>query len=158
MQRKCLVCVICNSNSIHSFIFKLSITIAHIEDVHLLFFAHLKKKSFWGSWIYTFFLIKMLRLLFCVICNSNSFHSLLCKLCIIVFIHWTWAIPFLCTFDIYIFLNSGLLNLNIIPPEMLRAIPEKNTWEGKTAGDIFFYGWLVRKVFKLYGSLVFDQI
>ena len=25
-------------------------------------------------------------------------------------------------------------------------------------GDIFFYGWLVRKVFKLYGSLVFDQI
>ena len=39
-----------------------------------------------------------------------------------------------------------------------RAIPEKNTWEGKTAGNIFFYGWLVRKVFKLYGSLVFDQI
>ena len=29
---------------------------------------------------------------------------------------------------------------------------------GKTAGDIFFYGWLVWKVFKLYGSLVFDQI
>ena len=29
---------------------------------------------------------------------------------------------------------------------------------GKTAGDIFFYGLLVRKVFKLYGSLVFDQI
>ena len=40
----------------------------------------------------------------------------------------------------------------------IRAIPEKNTWEGKTAGDIFFYGWLVRKVFKLYGLLVFDQI
>ena len=40
----------------------------------------------------------------------------------------------------------------------LRAIPEKNTWEGKMAGDIFFYGWLVWKVFKLYGSLVFDQI
>ena len=37
-------------------------------------------------------------------------------------------------------------------PFLLRAIPEKNTWEGKTAGDIFFYGWLVRKVFKLYGS------
>ena len=29
---------------------------------------------------------------------------------------------------------------------------------GETVGDIFFYGWLVRKVFKLYGSLVFDQI
>ena len=44
-----------------------------------------------------------------------------------------------------------------------RAIPEKNTGVGvggggKTAGDIFFYGWLVRKVFKLYGALVFDQI
>ena len=36
----------------------------------------------------------------------------------------------------------------------VRAIPEKSTWEGKTAGDIFFYGWLVLKVFKLYGSLV----
>ena len=43
-----------------------------------------------------------------------------------------------------------------------RAIPEKKPGGGggggKTAGDIFFYGWLVQKVFKLYGSLVFDQI
>ena len=30
--------------------------------------------------------------------------------------------------------------------------------EGKMAIDIFFYGWLVQKVFKLYGSFVFDQI
>ena len=29
---------------------------------------------------------------------------------------------------------------------------------GKTAGDIFFKGWLVWKDFKLYGSLVSDQI
>ena len=28
---------------------------------------------------------------------------------------------------------------------------------GKTAGDIFFYGWSVRTFFKLYGSLVFDK-
>ena len=28
---------------------------------------------------------------------------------------------------------------------------------GETAGNIFFYGWLVGKVFRLYGSLVFDQ-
>ena len=41
---------------------------------------------------------------------------------------------------------------------VLRAIPEKKTSEGKTAGDIFFYGWLVFKFFKLYGSLVSDQI
>ena len=39
-----------------------------------------------------------------------------------------------------------------------RVIPEKKTWEGKRAGDIFFYGWLVPKVFKLYGSLVSVQI
>ena len=30
-------------------------------------------------------------------------------------------------------------------------------YKGINAGDIFFYGWLVRTVFKLYGSLVFDQ-
>ena len=41
---------------------------------------------------------------------------------------------------------------------LFRAIPEKKTWDGKTVGDIFFYGWLVLKVFKLYGSLVSDQI
>ena len=29
---------------------------------------------------------------------------------------------------------------------------------GETAGDIFFYGWLVRKDFKFNGSLVSDQI
>ena len=29
---------------------------------------------------------------------------------------------------------------------------------GKTAADIFFHGWLVRKDFKLYGSFVSDQI
>ena len=40
---------------------------------------------------------------------------------------------------------------------LIRAIPEKNTWGGKTAGDIFFYGWSVRTFFKLYGSLVFDK-
>ena len=38
-----------------------------------------------------------------------------------------------------------------------RAIQEKSTQEEKTAGDIFFYGWLVRKVFKLYGSLVSEK-
>ena len=30
--------------------------------------------------------------------------------------------------------------------------------EGETAGDIFFEWWLVQKLFKLYGSLVFDRI
>ena len=41
----------------------------------------------------------------------------------------------------------------------IRAVPEKNTWgRGETAANIFFYGWLVRKDFKLYASLVSNQI
>ena len=56
-------------------------------------------------------------------------------------------------------LTSKLGEINMIYSQYkVRAIPEKSTWEGKTAGNIFFYGWLVPKVFKLYGSLVFDQI
>ena len=40
--RGCQVCVTCNSNSFHSFILKLCIMdCSHIEDVHLLFSAHL---------------------------------------------------------------------------------------------------------------------
>ena len=40
----CLFCVICNSNTFHTFIFKLCIMIidcSHIEDVHPSFCAHL---------------------------------------------------------------------------------------------------------------------
>ena len=38
----CLVCVICNSNSFYSFIFKLFLVIfQNITDVHFLFFTHL---------------------------------------------------------------------------------------------------------------------
>ena len=38
---ECLVCVICNSESFHSFIFKtLYNDCSHIEDVHHLFCAH----------------------------------------------------------------------------------------------------------------------
>ena len=47
---------------------------------------------------------------------------------------------------------------------MIRAIPEKiprgggGGGGGEKANDIFFYGWLVRTFFKLYGSLVFEKI
>ena len=50
---------------------------------------------------------------------------------------------------------------------MTLGYSRKNTWGGgggggggggKRAGNIFFYGWLVRKDSKLYGSLVSDQI
>ena len=41
MLRGCLICVICNSTSFHSFILKQHIDFTRIEDVHLLFCAHL---------------------------------------------------------------------------------------------------------------------
>ena len=46
--------------------------------------------------------------LVCVICNSNSFHSFIFKLCT----HWRCAPTFLFTFDNILFL--GVLNLDII--------------------------------------------
>ena len=48
---------------------------------------------------------------------------------------------------------------------MAKGYSRKNTWGGGGGGgggkmedDIFSYGWLVRKDFKLYGSLLSDQI
>ena len=40
----------------------------------------------------------------------------------------------------------------------LRAIPEKKTLDGEDGRQYIFLWVLVRKVFKLYGSLVSDQI
>ena len=81
--RGCLVCVICNSNSVHSFIFKLYIMIVHtlkmwtsyfVRLFHCFFsfltgvesrhFPHLSvhPQHFWGCQV-------------CVICNSKSFNS-----------------------------------------------------------------------------------
>ena len=63
-----------------------------------------------------------------------------------------------------LFLRYGYrVHIGLNSSEWLRAIPEKNTGGvggggGGTAGDIFFYGWLVWKVFKLYGSLMVNQI
>ena len=88
MLRGCLVCVICNSDSIHSFLFKPCIMIVHTlkmctyNFVHIL---HFFKKFFMVLNLDIFFLFKMLRwCLVCVICNSNSFHSLIFKLCIVI--------------------------------------------------------------------------
>ena len=60
--------------------------------------------------------------------------------------------------EVVFFLVCGVTSRSlamVMSRQSLRAIPEKNTWEGKTAGNIFFYGWLVLKVFKLYGSNFF---
>ena len=63
---------------------------SHIEDVHLLFCAHfINSFSFFGDVeLKTFFLSKMFRwCVVCVICNSNSFHSFLLKLCIMIVLY-----------------------------------------------------------------------
>ena len=54
----------------------------------------------------------------------------------------------------------GLKNPKVPQTEVsvLRAIPEKKYLGVEDGSDVFFYGWLVRKVFKLYGSFVSDQI
>ena len=60
---------------------------SHIEDVHLLFCARLKDifTFFTGVELKTFFPSEMLRgCLVCVICNSNSFHFFIFKLCTMI--------------------------------------------------------------------------
>ena len=83
MLNWCPVCVICNSNSCQSFMFKfLHNHCSRIEDVNLSFCAHL---------INNFLFLKDVELrhfsirnakgcLVCVICNSISFHSFIFKL------------------------------------------------------------------------------
>ena len=94
MLRGFLVCVICNSNSIHSqlqqysflYIHTLHDDFSHIEDVHLPFCAHfIFFLIFDGCWTWTFFHQKMLRgCLVFVICNSNSIQYFIFKLCLMV--------------------------------------------------------------------------
>ena len=69
----------------HLFIFNLYNDCSHIEDMHLLFYAHFMIFfSFWGAEL-RLFPFKMIRWrLVCVICNSNSFHSAIFKLCIMI--------------------------------------------------------------------------
>ena len=79
----CLVCVICNSKSFLSFLFKFCILIVHIFKVCTFYFVHTSQLffSFLGD-----FPSKMLRdSLVYVIRNSKSFHYFLFQLCIMVF-------------------------------------------------------------------------
>ena len=88
MIRGCLVCVICNSNSNYSFIFKLYTMIVHTLKMCTLYFVHISYFFFsflTGVVLRHFFSSEMLRgCLVCVICNSNSIHSLISKLCILI--------------------------------------------------------------------------
>ena len=81
MLRGCLVCVISNYNSFHSFIFKLCKMIVHSSSyfIRISWFFHCFSGVGGGSDI---FFRKILRgCLVYVICNSNSFHFLMLKLC-----------------------------------------------------------------------------
>ena len=88
MLRGCLACVICNSNSIHSFIFKLHSMIVHTLRMCTSYFLHVSQFFFsflTGDELRHFFLSEMLRgCLVCVICNSNSIHFFIFKLCIMI--------------------------------------------------------------------------
>ena len=122
MLRGCLVCAICNSNSIHSFIFKLCIMIVHTLKMCTLYFIHI-------SWIFFYFfgvlnidifsLEKLRWFLFCVICNSKSFHSLLFKLCIMIVHTLNMCLPFLCKFYKHFLIFWAVELRNFIPPEIL---------------------------------------
>ena len=116
----CLVCVICNSNSFYSFIFKtFHNEFSHIEDMHLLFCAHL---------IIFYYILGLLNLniimsapplvcLHCVICNSNNYHFYLFKPCIPNSDILNMCNSFYCAALIYIFRTFfWMLNLNIFTP------------------------------------------
>ena len=84
MRSGCLLCVICDSNSFHSFIFKLCIMIVHTLKMCTLYFVY-EVLFFFGVLSLDTFRYKMLRwCLVCVICNSNSFHFFM-KVCIMSF-------------------------------------------------------------------------
>ena len=84
-----LVCVICNSNSfLFLYIQTLPNGCSYIEDMHLPFCAHLINIFsilFTGVELRHFSPSEIRRgCVVCVICDSNSFHSFIFKLCIMV--------------------------------------------------------------------------
>ena len=102
MLRWFLVCVICNSKSFHSLIFKLCIMIVHTLNMCLSFLCKFDKHFFIFRAVELrhFFPSEMLRgCLICVICNSSSFHSFIFKLCIMSGHTLNMYTLYLCTFD-----------------------------------------------------------
>ena len=114
MLRGCLVCVICNANSIHYFIFKLCIMTVNTSKMSAFYLCTFCEYFYiLGGLELRYFSLEMLRwFLVCVICNSKKFHSLIVKLCIMIVHTLIMCLPFLYKFDKY-FLILGLLNLDI---------------------------------------------
>ena len=102
MLRGCLVCVICNSYSIHSFIFKLYIIIVHTFKMCPFYYTHFMNIALFGGGgggLNLRHFLEMLRwFLVCVICNSKSFHSSIFKLCLMIINTLNICLPFLCKF------------------------------------------------------------
>ena len=82
MRRGCLVCVICNSNSFDSFIFKLCIVIVNTLKMCTFYFVHISIYFYYifggvELWIFYRKLLRGWGCLVCVVCYSYSFHSLM---------------------------------------------------------------------------------
>ena len=94
---RCFHCLICNSNSYYSFLFKPRILIPGIYYFLILFWmlSEVSERSMGIFYIHNrrnldmfSTAIRMGRLL-CVICNANSFHFLLYNLCIHTHLAWS---------------------------------------------------------------------
>ena len=84
MLMGCLICVICDSSSFHSFIFKLNMLwlLTHWTCVHPVFWAYLI--IFLGLLNLDIITSTPLLDYLCLICNSNRFHSFIFKFCIMI--------------------------------------------------------------------------
>ena len=122
----CLVCVICNSNRFHSFIFKLCLMVVHtLKMCTSPFCAHL---------INIFSFLRVLNLdIFpsrmhrggsqvCEICNSNSFHSFVFKLCIMIVHTLKICISYFGTFDKYFLIFTGVELRHFFHPKCIGGV------------------------------------
>ena len=96
---------------------------SHIIDVHLLFYAHFTNIFFILRGLeLRHFSFKML--IWCVMCSSKSFHSLIFKICIII-VHTlnnpTCAPLYLWTLDKY-FLIFRVVEFRHFPSKILRGV------------------------------------
>ena len=83
MRRGCQVCVLYNSNSFHSIMFKLCLVIIHTLKMCTSYLINIF--LFFTGVEQTFFPSVMRRgCQVCVLYNSNSFHSIMFKLCIMI--------------------------------------------------------------------------
>ena len=116
MLRGFLVCVICNSISIHSFIFKLVMMIFLTLKMCTFHFVHISYflSYFWWMLNLDIFSSEMFReCLVCVICNSNSIHYFIFKLCLMVVQKLKMCTSYFVQISFFFSLFRQMLNLDI---------------------------------------------